>query len=105
MKDDIREQIHEEMMRGTPRYQRAVQFSNQIMGLLCDFLPHDRDCLRATEDYLLEAGFAGNAQIINVPPEWDALNKLQMERAMIETHPILVKGHPLMGDLPGGKDA
>jgi len=32
-----------------------------------DFLPNDRDCMRSIHDYLLEAGYAGNVEVINVP--------------------------------------
>ena len=74
----------EDMRKGSPRAQRAHRFANSIMAMMCDFLPRDRECSRHIHEYLLEVGHFGNFEILNVPPEKDALDKLQLERAMLE---------------------
>mgnify|MGYP005809862939 CR=1 FL=1 len=88
--NQLRLRLAEEMRADTPRYRRAVRFAQLIQYLLGDFLPRDRDCRRCIEDHLLEAAFAGNCEIINVPPECDELDKLALERRMLElrTKPI-----------------
>jgi hypothetical protein len=68
----------------SPRYQRAVRFTNTILSIMRDFVPQGRDVRNIMYDHLLELGYQTNAELINVPPEWDALNKLQIERAMLE---------------------
>ena len=68
----------------TPRYQRAVRFTNTMLAIMRDFIPSGRDVQRMMYDHLLELGYQTNAELINVPPEWDALNKLEIERAMLE---------------------
>jgi hypothetical protein len=52
--------------------------------MLQDFLPRDKHCARRIEEHLLEFGFQNNAEIISVPPECDALDKLTLERRMLE---------------------
>lgn len=81
---NMREQIIKEQYEGTPRFLRAMRFSNQIMGLVRDFVPQDRECCSRLEDILLEAGFDANAEIINVPPECDHLDKKALEARRLE---------------------
>ena len=90
MSPELQQRIHDEMIRGTPRYQRAVRFVNEVQAMLRDFLPTDRECRHSIEDTLMEIGFVNNAAIISVPPEKDHLDKMQLERAMIEQHPIVL---------------
>jgi hypothetical protein len=71
--------------RTSPRFLRAKRFSDLIVHLLSDFLPRDRECRYRILDYLLETAYGQNAEIISVPPEWDALTKLEIERRMLET--------------------
>ena len=68
----------------SPRYERATRFANTILLVMRDFVPTGRDCQRMMYDHLLELGYQTNAEIINVPPEWDALRKLEIEKAMLE---------------------
>lgn len=78
------------MMLGTPRARRARNFANMAMAIMRDFLPPDRECSRRIVDHLQEVGYYANLQIINVPPEWDALDKLAIEQAMFKTHPAFI---------------
>ena len=68
----------------SPRYRRAINFTHRLMAMMRDFLPTDQDCWRRIEDYIFEIGYSGNVELINVPPELDALDKLKLERAMLE---------------------
>ena len=68
----------------TPRYRRARNTCNTVLSIMRDFIPNDRNCLRKIEDHLMRLAYESNTQFINVPPEWDALDKLQIERAMLE---------------------
>jgi hypothetical protein len=69
----------------SPRYGRARKFSDTILAVMRDFLPQDEECQRHIGDFLLRLAYEQNASIIEVPPEWDALTKLEIERAMLET--------------------
>ena len=68
----------------TPRYQRAAHLTNVMVGALQDFLPRDRETMDRIERHVFEIAWETNITIINVPPEYDALTKLQLERQMIE---------------------
>jgi len=83
-REETRHRLHDEMMKGTPRANRARRFSQTVQALMQDFLPGDRACRRRVEDFLIEVGFATNCEIINVPPECDELDKLTLERRMLE---------------------
>lgn len=75
----------------TPRYARGQRFANSIMSALRDFLPQDRRVQPRIHEFLFEIGYNQNLEIIEVPPEFDALTKLQLERMKVETHPAFVK--------------
>ena len=75
-----------------PREDRARRFARTILSFMQDFLPNDPVCQQRAYEHLLDAAHEGNVEIINVPPEWDHMNKMQIERAKIETHPIFVAG-------------
>jgi hypothetical protein len=79
-----RYRLEDEMMKGTPRGNRARRFANLVQHLLQEFLPRDRHCARRIEEHLLEFGFQNNAEIISAPPECDELDKLTLERRMLE---------------------
>lgn len=74
------EQADEERRTGTRRAWRAHRFADTILHLMQDFVPRERDCLRRMHQYLFETGFNGNIELINVPPECDAVDKLTLER-------------------------
>lgn len=82
------------MDMATPRYQRAVRFTNQVQMLLHDFLPSDRIVHRRVDEALMQIGWENNLEIVPVRPEWDELNAAQMAQAMIETHQIMLKVGP-----------
>lgn len=71
------------MQEGTPRYRRALRFADQLMGTLRDFLPSHPEMLRFINRDLMLLGFEHNAEVVNVPAEWDALDKAQIEAAML----------------------
>jgi len=77
------------------REMRANHFANMIMGMMRDYLPRDQDFLRRIYDDLHKAAYEGNLEIINVPPECDALDKLQLERLRLETHPMFISTKPI----------
>ncbi len=89
---DLRTRLFEELRAGTPRALRAKRFADTVVSLMQDFIPRDRECTRRAFDVTLEAAFAANVEIVNVPPEWDALDKLQIEAAMLEakTRPLII---------------
>lgn len=82
--DTIRRRMIRESLQATPRYQRAQRFSNQVVHMLWDFLPNDRDCLDRIQHYLMEVGFSANVEIISVPPECDHLDKVALEQRRME---------------------
>jgi hypothetical protein len=83
----LRNELYDSMRGNKPsdqRYPRAVRFVDLVMFLMRDFVPHDRECQRRMRDELLLAAFADRLNVINTPPERDALDKLQLQRAMYE---------------------
>lgn len=81
----LQEQMHRAMMENSPRYLRARRTAMTIQEIMRDFIPQDRRVQRQIEEYLMEVAFQANAEFINVPAEWDALDKLQIERAMLDS--------------------
>lgn len=80
----LRERLTKEMCENTARYRRAYRFAGAVLHLMRDFVPSDRECQRHILDQVMLAGFAANAEMINVPPECDHLDKLALERRMLE---------------------
>lgn len=72
------------MIEDNQRELRARRFANGIIGLMRDYLPVHKDCYRSMYNFLYELAHEQNIEIINVPPEWDTLTKLQIEKAMLE---------------------
>ena len=66
------------------KYRRAMRTTRAILGIMRDFIPQDRVCQRAMEDRLMQMAYETNVEFINVPPEWDELDKLQLEKAILE---------------------
>lgn len=67
-----------------PRFLRARRFADHARHLLRDFLPPGRDTQRLIYDHLIRTGWEQNLEIVTVPPEWDALDKIELERARLE---------------------
>jgi hypothetical protein len=88
----LREQLRKAEDEYSPRYMRARRFAQTVLALMGSFVPSDRETYRRMEEMLMLAGFESNAEIISVPPECDALDKLALERRMLERclEPILV---------------
>ncbi len=82
--------LWQHLNRDTPRARRAHRFAANVIGLMRDFIPRDGECVRQIEEHLLRAAYEGNVEIINVPPECDAMDKLQLERLRLETHPVYI---------------
>ena len=93
MANSLQDLTYKEM--ASPRYQRAVRFANGMLSIMRDFVPAGREISRMMYDHLLELGYQTNAELIHVPPEWDALDKMQIERAMLEN-----KMKPIVCDQP-----
>ena len=68
----------------TPRFLRALRFADEVMSIMRDFIPTDRECVRSIHHKLMKLGWFANVTIINVPQEWDELDKQQIERARLE---------------------
>lgn len=79
---NLQVELRDAMLRNDPRYLRARRVTDQIFNLMRDFIPRDRDCQRRVEEHLMEKAFAANVEIIQVRPEWDAMDKLKIESAM-----------------------
>ncbi len=67
------------------REKRAINFANSIINALGDLLPSDSECMEIIYQELYKIAYEGNLQIINVPLEYDALDKLELERTMLKT--------------------
>lgn len=74
------------------RYRRAMRFSNAVQSILQDFLPPGREARQLITEHLLNLGINQNFAIIEVPPEYDALNEAQIQTKLVETHPLYVAG-------------
>ncbi len=72
------------MNTNDPRQLRAIRFAHGIIGVMRDFLPVHKDCYRIMYDYLYDLAYEQNIEMINVPLEWDELNKLQIEKVMLD---------------------
>lgn len=83
--DEDEKAFRSEARRWGPRQQRAQRFANEMVGVLDGFLPSDKDCRLVILDYLRRLSFKTNSSIINVPPEWDHLDKLAIEKCMLQT--------------------
>lgn len=79
---------------------RAALFTNQIMSMLRDYLPPGRDAQRLIYDEICTIALEQNLQIISVPPEFDALTKLELERRMVETHPGFIRASSPLSEPP-----
>lgn len=85
MDEDQRKEWVKDMVAGTPRAARARRFADTILGLMRDYLPRTRDSIGEMNEHLTQAAWLSNLSLINVPPEWDALTKLEIENAMLQT--------------------
>ncbi len=72
------------MLKIDYREQRARHFTHSIISLMREFLPRERECVRAMERHLYDLAYEQNLQIIMVPPEMDELTKVQLEQAMLK---------------------
>lgn len=88
--NEARERLIDELDRGTPRALRARRFANQVMALVQDFIPRDRDCLRRLDDKLTLEAFAADVEIVNVPPERDLDLKAALRTAEVSLSPKMV---------------
>lgn len=85
------ERWEKEIRQNTPRSQRARRFAHNITMMMRDYIPRDSDSLRLIETYLTKIAFVNNSELISVPLEWDSLNKAEIERAMLDNHPIFIR--------------
>lgn len=92
----LERQMRRDFWKGAPRAHRAEQFAHVIMGILEDFLPRDGECRRSIYRTLSETSYRSNTALIEVRPEWDHLNKLQIETAMLTAHPLWAPTDQLM---------
>ena len=76
-----RDQLWKELQEMTPRARRAQQFARQVMALVQDFIPRDRECLRRLDEKLMIDAFRADVEIVNVPPERDAERKVALRAA------------------------
>lgn len=75
---------------------RAKQFASQIMSLLADYLPRDREINERIYDELGKAAYEANALIVNLPPEFDELSEAAAQRAMLDKmlKPLIITAPP-----------
>lgn len=78
----MRKRLGEEADKGTLRYLRARRTANEILSLFRDFIP-EKLLDEAYNEAMLSA-FWYNAEIIQVPPECDELDKRALEMRMLE---------------------
>lgn len=74
-----------------PRDIRARRFAAQISNMLDDWLPRGGSARKQIFDELYCSAYEANAEIISVPTECDEMDKLELERARVEQHPVLVR--------------
>lgn len=85
----ICEQLHKEMLDGTPRYLRAKRFADSVMHVLHDFLPQERHCFRLAHEHLMEVCFEANMELAYVDPARDALEELTIKQKMASLDPLM----------------
>lgn len=88
--NEWRDRLIKEMSEGTPRYQRAMQFSRQVMAMVQDFIPRDRECLRRLDEKLMLDAFRADVEIANVSPERDAERKAALRAAEVSLMPHMI---------------
>jgi hypothetical protein len=87
-----------QVRQGTARALRAQRFANTVMAMMRDYIIPNRDTWRMIEDHLHRIGFEINAEIISVPPECDHMDKLALEKHMLETKAAILPRTSRSGD-------
>ena len=77
---------------GMPRYGRAARTADCLLNLMQEFIPTDRACLRSLREHLMRSLYEANMTLVNVPPEWDHLDKVALEQAMLEQKMTCIMG-------------
>ncbi len=85
-----RDQLRKELDDDTPRARRAQQFARQVMALVQDFIPRDRECLRLLDETLMIDAFRADVEIVNVPPERDLERKAALRAAEVAMMPTMI---------------
>ena len=88
--NETRDKLQEELDHGTPRARRAQQFARQVMALVQDFIPRDRECLRRLDEKLMLDAFRADVEITNVPPERDIEQKAALRAAEVSLMPRMI---------------
>lgn len=83
-REAMRKLLREEADKGTRRYLRARRTANEMLSLFREFIP-ERMLDEAYDEALLSA-FWCNAEIIQVPPECDEMDKRALEMRMLEAY-------------------
>lgn len=93
---DARSDFVQQDRQGTERALRARRFANTIIATLDPFLASDRTIHKIIWNRLVETAFMANAEIVQVPPEWDHLRKMQIEREMLNKQFHVTPSHLTM---------
>lgn len=88
-REELEKLLHDEAMKGSPRYMRAMQFSLKVMAMLNKFVPDA--CMKEAHEELMLNAIGLDVEIVQVPLERDAQNAARMEEAMMQVAaPIII---------------
>lgn len=89
-RNEWRDRMMREMRDYTPRYRRAELFTRQVMHLVGEFIPSDRECLRRIDEAILLDAFRADIEIVNVPPERDAEQAAALRASEVALTPKVI---------------
>ena len=89
-RNEWRDRLMREMRDCTPRYRRAELFARQIMHMMHEFIPSDRECQQRIEEALLLDAFRLDIEIVSVPPERDAEMAAKLAATAVTLQPLIV---------------
>lgn len=84
MNEELRMKIRKAMLENSKRYLRTKLQTDQMFHMIHDYIPANPRFRDEIWHEIFEKFFEANVMFITVRPEWDAMDKLQIEAAMNE---------------------
>lgn len=85
---DTEKRLHDEYLAGSPRSTRAMQFGNQMLALLGNFIPDA--CRSEAYDELVLQAFQMDVEITPVPPDRDVKAKSALDLLKVELPQMII---------------
>lgn len=85
---ELEKLLHDEAVKGSRRYLRARQFSDQVLALVRDFIPEA--CWGEAHETVMRNAIGIDVEIVQVPPERDAEHDLALRAAEATLRPATI---------------